>query len=952
MLRKFALAVGLLLTFYSSAVAQFYPTRHRPPNQNWQQLSTDHFQILFPQGEDSVAWKTARILEHEYPEVQKLTGGSLTNFPVILSSYNDRSNGLVTTLHFRSEIDIPPIRGKALNPETGGWLENVAPHELVHALQFSNPGGFGLGQIVNIFSPDLARSMHGAAPSGIAEGLATYYESESVTPGGGRGNYPFFYNQFNPVFDSPARWSMGQMVHFPANSRPFNRHYMGGYEFTQWLQEVYGSEASRDAIGFHIRWPFLGYGVALKHATGQWPAQLYDRFEADKQKTIANHKPSYTPLTLDLNGADIRRPKWLSDSALIFYGSFYNAEPGFFRYDLVGDSLQRLLSAGSVSDFNYALSHDKNTLLYSYYKPDAVYPNAFKATLVEASLHDGSVKEIDNTHRLWAPSFSADSSLFALETHHTAGKLVKYNLANQSVSTLYSRSSDQIISASGHPNNPDSLAVVMNRDGNQALWLASKQTIAKDLSADPAIAFPDGSVFDPVWHPSGNRLLFSADFSGALQVYEHNLESGDLIQYTDAPYNAFEASYSPDGSRIAFVVQQGNERLPVVLDRDNFKGKAVARPTENATPAVGFEAAKDENWKQQPYSTGFAWLKPRTVLPALEEISGSDRYQFGAGLHSSDLLQQQAYSLEVTAAEERLWYDLSYQNKQFLPGFRARVFSEPAFRRFRFETEQQDTLSQTFLRQERSFALSVPMQFTLEQNADFTGLYVEPELRQSQLRYFNRNAENPSDFSNATIGNLFAQLSYKLDQNIRDVQAHSGLVLYSELEHFFRSGSLSLNTESGSRDLEFARPTALRGGIFGYLSPLRRWNQSLRIGMEAVTQTNPVFDNQSIVSDGFSESVFPFSNNLVSLSGRYTIPLVYPDEGGLLLPLYLSSIYLTGFSNTVLDPGPGGGFNGSRTVIGGGLRLRFRISNLSLDIGAGIGWEPSRNKTHYFIGDF
>jgi Tol biopolymer transport system component len=954
MIRKVVMTAGLIFLLCSTAAAQFYPTRHRSPDQNWQQLSTDHFKILFPQGEDSAAWKTARILEKEYPKVQKLTGGSLTNFPVILNNDNDRSNGFVTTLHFRSEIDITPIRGKALNPETGGWLENVAPHELVHALQFSNLGGFGLGQIVNILSPDLARSMHGAPPSGIAEGLATYYESESVTPGGGRGNYPFFYNQFNAVFDSPARWSMGQMVHVSAKSRPFNRHYIGGYEFTQWLQQVHGPETSRDAIEFHVQWPILGYGVALKHATGQWPAQLYDRFEADKKKTLTDQKKAaYTPLPIDFEGADIRRPKWLSNSSLIFYGSYYNSEAGFFEYDLESKSNKRLLTTGSVSDFNYALSADRDTLLFSYNKPNAIYSNAFKATLVEASLSDGSNRIINNTNRLFAPSFSSDQSLLALETDHTHGKLTEIDLTNRSVKTLYSKKGQQIITAAGHPENPDSIAVVINRGGTQALWLTSKQRLKADLSAEPAIAFPDGSVFDPVWHPDGSRLLFSADFSGALQVYEYDIRSSTITQLTNASYNAFEGSYNQNGDRIAFVMQRGNERLPVVLGRDEFYGKKITtQALVGASARADARLKKDEGWKKQPYSTGFSWLKPRTILPAFKEISGSDHYRLGAGLHSSDLLQEQSYSLEATLAEERLWYDLSYQNKQFFPGFRARAFSEPAFRRFRFVSEEQDTLAQTFLRQERSVALSMPMRFTLAQNIDFTGLYVEPELRQSQIRYFNQDAENPSEFSSSTIGNIFTQLSYRVDQNIRDVQPHSGLVFYSELEHFFRSASLSLRTESGSRDLEFARPTALRGGMFGYVSPLRRWKQSLRIGLEAVTQTNPVFDNQSIVSDGFSESVFPFSNNLVSLSGRYTIPLVYPDEGGLLLPLYLSGIYLSGFANTVADPASPDGLSNARTVIGGGLRLRFRLSNLSLDIGIGVSWEPSRNNTHYFIGDF
>jgi hypothetical protein len=58
---------------------------------------------------------------------------------------------------------------------------------------------------------------------------------------------------------------------------------LGGYTFTNWLQKSYGDDTSRDAIDFNVRWPFLGYGIALKHSTGKWPSQLYDEFKKDKE---------------------------------------------------------------------------------------------------------------------------------------------------------------------------------------------------------------------------------------------------------------------------------------------------------------------------------------------------------------------------------------------------------------------------------------------------------------------------------------------------------------------------------------------------------------------------------------------------------------------------------------------------------------------------------------------
>jgi hypothetical protein len=80
--------------------------------------------------------------------------------------------------------------------------------------------------------------------------------------------------------------------------------------------------------------------------------------------------------------------------------------------------------------------------------------------------------------------------------------------------------------------------------------------------------------------------------------------------------------------------------------------------------------------------------------------------------------------------------------------------------------------------------------------------------------------------------------------------------------------------------------------------------------------------------------------------------LIYPDDGGLLLPFYLSNIYLVLFSQSATDLNQAGLISGSRSVFGGGIRSRFRISNLALDIGISIGWEPTRNDVTWYFGSF
>ncbi len=944
-----------LFVLHASCFAQFYPTQHRPPNQNWQQLKTPHFQFIYAQKNESQAFELAQMLESQYPRVQAIVGGELDNFPIILNNYNDRSNGFVTPYNFRSEIELPPIKGKSLNPQTGNWLANVGPHELVHALQFNNLGDYNIPRFVSLFSPDLARMFHSAIPMGMLEGIAVYHESEQITTHGGRGNYPVFTNQFDATFNSNQRWSMGQLMQTSSYTRPFGRHYIGGYEFTDWLHSKYGDNITRNALDFYMDFPFLSYGVALRHATGLWPGQLYNRFEDHHKSQLTEEKYDFRFLELNVpyEGAEIRRPKWLSDSKLIFYGSFYNARPGFYTYNLTTKKIHRIITTNSISDFQYDLNTDRSRMIFSYYKTDPLFDNTAKAKLMQYNFNTRQKKQLTKNERLYAPAFYGDG-LFALKSHPARSKLMAFNNSDYSDGReVFSAPNHEIKSVTVHPERGQ-LAIVSNKNGRQALWITERDEISDQLKGEPDVAFEKGSVFDPEWHPEDLKLLFSSDFSGTMQLYEYDLSEQQILQVTNSKFNAFEGSYSPDGNRIAFIRQEVNERLPTIIERSAFLNSPISQDPWQKIKNRNFAATDiiadsvsqaSVKWQTDSYSSGLGWLKPRTVLPFADEVSNLNDYQLGISLHSVNTLSTQAYSADVSYFKDRGWYDITYQNKAFWPGVKLRAFNEPSYR----SAAEIGLLG----RQERSLAASVPLQINLNRNIYNTSLFVEPEIRQSQVRFFDAGFNNSiSDFANITVGNFYSQFNYRIQQNIRDLQPNTGLILFSEIERYLSGDDLTF--AASNNEITYSSPdaTAFQGGLYGYISPLKQWNQSLRLGVRGLTQSGLIFNSQSIVSDGFSDFVLPNSHNLLSVDTRYTIPITYFDDGGLLLPVYLSNIYLVAFSNTITDPTFSDWYNNSRTVFGLGIRTNFQLSNLRFNIGLGFGYEPTRNQTQFFMGDF
>jgi hypothetical protein len=103
---------------------------------------------------------------------------------------------------------------------------------------------------------------------------------------------------------------------------------------------------------------------------------------------------------------------------------------------------------------------------------------------------------------------------------------------------------------------------------------------------------------------------------------------------------------------------------------------------------------------------------------------------------------------------------------------------------------------------------------------------------------------------------------------------------------------------------------------------------------------------------GFNDSIFDRSSSLGKFSSRYALPVLYPDNGGFLLPLYVSNVYLSIFTHTIIDFTTSSAFQNSRTIFGSGLHLRFKISNLAFELGAGVVYDPVANNFDYIIGAF
>lgn len=176
----------LLLLTGRAATAQSLPVLEQTPARlRWYRLTTPHFRVLYPEGFDSTAQRTARRLEQVYEPVSASLDRRPRPISVLLQNQTTNSNGFVTLFPRRSEFF-------AVQPQDPGllgtydWLDLLAVHEYRHVVQNEKAlQHYGRFLYTLLGNPGLALPLL-TVPDWFAEGDAVSTETLGSTSGRGR----------------------------------------------------------------------------------------------------------------------------------------------------------------------------------------------------------------------------------------------------------------------------------------------------------------------------------------------------------------------------------------------------------------------------------------------------------------------------------------------------------------------------------------------------------------------------------------------------------------------------------------------------------------------------------------------------------------------------------------------------------------------------------------------
>ncbi|MEX0593546.1 MAG: hypothetical protein WD115_02130 [Balneolaceae bacterium] len=959
------LLLGTVLVRVEPAAAQIYENRTWPSSLDWMELNAGPVRILYPSGFEREAQRAARISTDSYPRLQHHVGGSLNRFPLILNAVNDQNNGFVSPVHFRSEIYLSPRRGLAFHPRSSSWLDQVIPHELVHALHYNHHAP-GVIRWLRPFSPDLVRSLHATAPSGMFEGIAVWAETETLPDVTGRGVHSLFLSPFLDALRADRPWGMGQLVHPSRYHYPLNRHYSGSWYWTDWLLTEYGDEIYKKTIRAHSQWPFFGFGFSLRRSTGQWPNQLYKQFIDDTEALNIEPtpvKPSFGHRLAGVPNSDqtlYRSPKWMSNREILFYREGVSMDPGLGVWNLDTQTWSTRLITGVGEAMDLSRSPDGSSWIYSDYRSRPRFDTTRFLDLFRMNPDTGEQKRLTRFARLYNP-LDQGSSILALQIVGERNRLVRIHPDSGVVEPVVEPPPDgQFEQIVLHPSIDGLFAVTARRGKEVGLWIIREGRWEENLQEPPTLYFSEKVIRDPVWHPYQEELLFSSDRNGTYDLYHYRVEPATLTQWTDDNTHQLEPDWSPSGRDIVWVEPVGGVYKPRMASVPTHQSSSLQRThspaqwrlfDKNSGDRMNRESNPEEA-SSRPYQPGISWVKPRMVLPLWRQYE-DETWMAGIQIASTELLSRETYHMQSGWMADQIWGEMVYRNSHQWPSVELELYRRPRFHSVPSlgTIDQTDRYYQLLTRRDGA-SLSIPMRWTWWNRPDHSTLQVVPRVQIQDEQVFrerDRTLFGENGIETLT-SSLLISYQHRIRQQLREMQPGSGWI-------FFLQGEAILSSRrTGAEQILFPGygERSLSAGVYRYLRLFNDTNGTGRLGVRMVQQTiQGRYSIGRLLTGSYQSNGLDRVREALVLEHRWTVPIWWMDRGGLLLPAHAHGLFGVLFGETILPTGRSTieGAN-SRTQLGAGLRFRGQWGRFAVDLGVGWVYDWNRQKGFLYGGDF
>ncbi|MFO7369936.1 MAG: hypothetical protein R6X09_06680 [Bacteroidales bacterium] len=543
---------------------QFYSTGSAPASHKWNEISTDHYRIIFPRGLLEEADSLVREMEYYLPH-------TLNNFApswkrktnVILHNTSVLSNGYVTLAPRRMELVLTPPQDSYAQK----WTSQLVVHESRHVAQLSSLNQ-GFTRYLNWIGGEIGPGMVSAQmPTWFYEGDAVYNETRLSEAGRGR----------IPGFEMPLRTLLMENEGFYNYDKAVFGSYRNfvpdiycyGYQLTQYAREKHGPGAWSNALSYTARHPYLIWPLALymKKQFGTYKSGLYRSTMDSLKKQYYNKQETY--ISTKYSGinkrenrvyTDYKLPKDLGDGLTLAYRKGLN-QAGSFVVVEPGGNVRKLFNTGRFNQLTYDVHGAM--LVWDEIVPDPRWERRDYSVIMLADLRKNTKKALTRKSRYFSPDISPDGNRIAV---------IEIDEKNRNFITLLDLLGKPVSRIPAPPGCALQLPewTDMQHIAVVAVTSRGKQIVALDLANENwSLVLSAGTmdISEPVNYK--NYILFRGSFNGIENIYAVNKsKSEDLYQVTFSTYGAYFPAVSRDSSSLLFsdYTSRGFDVTSVPLD--------------------------------------------------------------------------------------------------------------------------------------------------------------------------------------------------------------------------------------------------------------------------------------------------------------------------------------------------------------------------------------------------
>lgn len=603
------------------------------PSLRWQTFQSGHFRVHYHDGLETQARRTLAIAETVHARlVPFLAWAPRELTDIVLTDETDLPNGFSQPFpKNRIVLYLTPLDEGLF--DYGPWLSTLITHEYVHTLHLDMSSRWPF-RLRNVFgrNPLLFPGLY--QPLWFIEGLATYIETEQAG-GIGRGQSSYFQMLMRAELAAGLKpiSQINQPIRtWPSGAAP----YLYGYYFYEFIAQRYGESKIQELLRNYRRnlIPFrinsnanAVLGAKLKPLWREFETYLQEKFKPQLQLIEARGVREGVRLTD--HGYNTGRAKVLPDGTLYYLRADGASETTLMRRDADG-KIHALAPLHGDARFDVHPQHGIVVAQVERYNNARLHFDLYRIDPIT-----GESTRLTFAKRYRFVVWLADGSGFLAVRYHRGNMaLVQLDINGELLSTLWEGHDGEIVST---PDvSPDGAQVVAS------MWSADKgwHLALFDLLSRKWRALPGDSAIElqPRFTPSGESIVFSADYEGIYSIYELSLSTDAIRTLTNVQTGAFSPSldsqgtlyymgYHSDGFDVYVVNQPDHSVAQIALNGGSSYTAHQAPQLNDLSPASEY--------------TAMGKLAPVYWTPLI--AADADRFTLGAATTAYDPLERHAY---------------------------------------------------------------------------------------------------------------------------------------------------------------------------------------------------------------------------------------------------------------------------------------------------------------------